>query len=116
MDNKSSLKEIGIFLFNRVGEIKRGDDIRPQIYDVLSYGKSLPAFAYDLIPDERYHKNFDIIYGYMWYLRKLEEPPFDVYFALLTQIASELKLPFIGVKDYRNLLFHTLLVEYFETD
>ena len=50
----------------------------------------------------------------MWYLRKLKEPPFDLYFRLLIDIASELKLPFISERDYRNLLFHTLLVEYFE--
>lgn len=114
MEANQKLQELAIYLFNRTGEIQMGEDIRPKIYEVLAYGKQIPAEGYKLIPDKRYHKQFDIVYGFMWYLRKVKEPPFEVYYSIITGMAFRISLPFISQGLYARLLLYTLLVEYFE--
>ena len=113
MTENKNLQELAIYLFNRIGNIKKGEDIRPKIYEVLAYNKHLPDEAYCMIPDKRYHKQFDLVYGFMWYLRMVKEPPFESYFSFLSDIAMQLKLPFINKNDYQKLLLHTLILEYF---
>lgn len=116
METHSQLKEIGIFIFNKVGAIYKGkENISEKIYRTLAYNKRLPETAYEIIPDKRYHKEFEILYGFKWYLGKLKEPPFDVYYPLLLEIARKISLPYIYSSQYGDLLLHTLLVDYFDT-
>ena len=113
MDANHNLQDLAIYLFNKSGSIKKGEDISLKIYEALAYNKQIPNEAYALIPDKRYHKQFDIVYGFMWYLRKLKEPPFESYYSILSSIAMQLKIPFINQHDYQKLLLHTLIVDYF---
>jgi hypothetical protein len=55
MNKEGVLKELGIYLFNRAGDIKNLDKISNSIYNILAYKKEIPKKAYELIPDKRYH-------------------------------------------------------------
>ena len=94
--------------------IYKGADILPNICNVILNRKEIPKKAYDLISDKRYHEQFDILFGFMWFLRKLKEPPFELYFAVLVEISLKLKLPQIDATSIRNLILLTLIVEFFE--
>ena len=95
------------------GRLQKGEDIRPKIYEVLAYDRQLPAEAYAMIPDKRYHKQFHIVYGFMWYLHQLKEPPFEVYYSILSGIAVGISNPFIHQSQFARLLLYTLIVEFF---
>ena len=113
MEANQNLQELAIYLFNRCGDLQKGEDIRPKIYEVLAYDRQLPAEAYTMIPDKRYHKQFHIVYGFMWYLPQLKEPPFEVYYSILSGIAGKITNPFIPQSLFARLLLYTLIVEFF---
>jgi hypothetical protein len=115
MDKSEIFQDLSIYLFNRIGRIKKGEE-NPgdSIYKVLSYGRKIPPKARELIPDRRYHKEFPVIYGFMSELGKIEEPPFPVYFSILKEIAKKMKIEFMSVDTMRLLILHTLIVEYFQ--
>lgn len=113
MEANFSLQELAIYLFSRCGDLQKGEDIRPKIYEVLAYDRQLPLEAYALIPDKRYHKQFHIVYGFMWCLRQVEDPSFELYYSVLSGLAAEITNPFIPQSQYARLLLYTLIVEFF---
>ena len=114
MSKKNVLKELSIYLFNRIMGIYKGEDILPNICNVILNGKEIPKKAYDLIPDKRYHKQFDILYGFMWFLRKIKKPNYVLYFSVLVEISRKLKIPQVDDTRIRNLILLTLIIEFFE--
>jgi len=50
----------------------------------------------------------------MWYLRQLKEPPFEVFYSILSGIAGGILNPFIPQSQFAKLLLYTLIVEFFE--
>jgi hypothetical protein len=114
MNRENILKDLGIFIFNKTDSKNASDIISPLIYKTLAYGKGIPKKAYSLIHDKRYHKEFPIVAGFKWHLSKLKDPPFYIILALIKKLASELTLPFIDEYAMINLIFHTLIIDFFE--
>jgi hypothetical protein len=114
MNKESVLKELGIYLFNRAGDIKNLDKISNSIYKVLAYKKEIPKKVYELIPDKRYHDGYKIVFGFMWYLDKLKEPPFLVYYSIIKKMAEKLRLPIIDLDVQTRIILFTLIIDFFE--
>ncbi|MBE0673405.1 MAG: hypothetical protein IH591_01965 [Bacteroidales bacterium] len=109
------LKELAIWIFNKIGDIQKGSfDLSPAIFDVLSYGRNIPKGAWYLIPDIRYHEQFDILFGFKWYMGRLAEPPYDIIHYFLESIAREMKPTIVRIRDMHDLILHTLIVKFFE--
>ena len=110
MKNSEILKELAIHIFNHAGS----KDLSSLIYETLAYGKQIPAEAYYLIPDKRYHKEFPVVYGFLNALLKIKEPPYYIVIELVKKAAKEISLPFIDEKSMINLVLHTLIVDFFD--
>jgi hypothetical protein len=50
----------------------------------------------------------------MWYLDKLKEPPFLVYYSIIKKMAEKLRLPIIDLDVQTRIILFTLIIDFFE--
>ena len=70
MRKSQIIKELGIYIFNNA----LSEDISDLVYKTLSHGIDIPKESCYLIPDKRYHKQFPVVYSFMFALSKLKDP------------------------------------------
>ena len=114
MEKQEILKEIGIYIFNRVFIKDCLEQLTPAIVEVFVQNKDIPKKAWVLIPDERYAKTFGIIYGFQYNLFKIKEPPMTFCLSQIRKMASRLDFMYMDEIAKSKLILHTLIVGYFE--